>query len=387
MEQAVRGNAAQELATRRWVYYSGTDQLLAGYLVCYDHDNATVAERRNTVEKPSLANITAGAFAGVVVTPPRSDTIGAYGPGWCQIAVPSQPGIGNFSIYTDDSCTIGDLLGPAPATYYARKSVIVPPIAIVTETTDRSSTAGLVNTDYKAGMTWDQDTSRLKRMFCDFDGQFPIGVNGLTPAEITNAGWNIRGASDTGAYSTGTGGNSEIVVTAGGASTLAQLEQGGAPFLLSTGRALFWRARVKRDAVTDEEMFVGLASIGGASIAAAGSVGARDDYMGFVSIGASFAVIRNAYNADNGTDRLATTGVSAAADTYNELAQYIRNRNSGTTASSGAKTLLAYVDGTLTNTIDPSDLFNNDVSMGFVAAAISGTAVMTVDRVEVVIHL
>jgi hypothetical protein len=95
--QAVHGGGTAPTLTRR-VYYTGSDELLEGYALCYNYDasdvtaenltlSAGVAEecpaRRLQVEKPSVNNCV--HFAGVVSNKHAS---GFTGPGWVEINMP-----------------------------------------------------------------------------------------------------------------------------------------------------------------------------------------------------------------------------------------------------------------------------------------------------------
>ncbi len=75
------------------VWYDGTDELLAGYAVCYDPtvaiadgaDGWNEKVRGRVIAKPVTANLK--FFAGIVIDPPRKngDASGTY-KGWCTIA-------------------------------------------------------------------------------------------------------------------------------------------------------------------------------------------------------------------------------------------------------------------------------------------------------------
>src|SRR5690606_37638647 len=96
----------------------------------------------------------------------------------------------------------------------------------------------------------------------------------------------------------------------------------------------------------DNDGFCGFA-IAGATMTDGNLVGALDDYMGFIWNGDTDGSLHFAYNKDNGTDRVIDTAVDLVADTYVDVAMLIVNRNSGSTASTGAKYGMIWVNGTL----------------------------------------
>lgn len=129
------------------VYYTGSDTLKAGYLVCYDRDYGTAANvdlaRASYVEKPSATNLK--WFAGVVSS--KSD--GKTGP--CDIEIVEPTGA-MAKVFTDQNCTLGTtLLTLQAGSYYAGGVGEGPIIGIAYQTVDRSSTAGPVEAQLFGG--------------------------------------------------------------------------------------------------------------------------------------------------------------------------------------------------------------------------------------------
>ncbi len=142
----------QEDECIRRVYYTGSDEMKAGYALCHDRDNITAIGVAGTalaaanasharhiyVEKPASGNL--HNFAGLVAT----DSAGKTGPCWLNIVVPNCPGT-VLTPFTDQSCTIDSTLLTVKAASYivggAGQGVV---IGKALQTINRSSTNGTV---------------------------------------------------------------------------------------------------------------------------------------------------------------------------------------------------------------------------------------------------
>jgi len=133
--------------SKKRVYYTGSDTLLEGYLLCYDYDTTTdldgdtIAEgscnsgRYLKVEKPTTNNCP--FFAGIVA----AESANKVGPCWVTIIEPANVIV---PVYTDVNCTnASSYLYVANASYYARATGVVV-IGLANETVNRSGTNGLV---------------------------------------------------------------------------------------------------------------------------------------------------------------------------------------------------------------------------------------------------
>lgn len=373
----------------RPVFFTGDVALKKGYALCYDHDATAVANRSYHVEKPSFSNL--NAFAGIVAAAYPAKTNGQH----IKIVRP-QRGTRGITAWTDQNVAASSALGLLPDQFALGRWMFGnQPVALSMEASDRSATAGEVVCqlgDLNVGPS-NEFTHRLSH-FNNFLGDTAILAEGATSAEVAAAGYTLVGTNATAIY--GSAGVGELVLTPA-TTTIAQLVCGGGmasvaaslPFLLSTGRTAWFRSRYKSAAI-DNDTFCGLA-IDGSTISDGSLVGALDDYFGFISNGDTDGSLHFAYNKDNGTDRISAMSVSLVADTYVDLGFLVINRNSGTTASSGAKVIRTYNcdTGALVASIDASDLFNNDEGMHMAIAGIGGAAApaITIDRWEAVMSI
>lgn len=131
------------------VYYTGSDTLQAGYVLCYDADSneqqgdsdVTAAsaniQRVTRVEKPTAANLK--YFAGVVA----EKSGGITGPGQITIVQPTAGGIG-VKVWTTASTVVDSTQLYLTAGSYALTTGGSLLVARALQTIDRSSTAGTV---------------------------------------------------------------------------------------------------------------------------------------------------------------------------------------------------------------------------------------------------
>lgn len=414
-------------ANRMTVQYTGSDTLRSGMLITQDVASTGLAAdvtsfttrlgstngpieaarqgRIKLFTRPTIAAILNRGIVGVVVDAPPDGVVG-NGVSVPVNIIPVRPDgamVSDVALYTDQNVAIGDVLGPIPGSYIAGRAVIPgSEIFQARVAQDRSTTAGLVNGTL-GFVPPDLLRTKIARIFNHWlPGDAAIGISGFTPAETAAFGHILRGSSAAAAYSATEHGGAVTVTP--NTTNIGQLEQTGLPCVLASGRSAFFRARYKV-ANVDADTYFGLGINAAAVLTDGGYISNLDDYFGFVSDGdtASGAVLKFAYNKDNGTDRAITVLSSLASDTYIDVAALIVNRRAGTTASSGAKYGkvfyagasgdLAMLTGTASpsvgtdvtadGTIDLSDLFNDDEAMGLAIASIGGTArAITLDRWE-----
>ena len=137
-------NAATEVEVRS-VYYIGSDELKAGYALCFDQDaSPTDPDPRLrlgvAVEKPKTANL--NAFAGVV----SPDSDGAQGPGFVSIIVPRKGTVVKASV-KENAVAFTTVLGPVDASYSlaakADATFNLDAVAVAGETADTSAAAAI----------------------------------------------------------------------------------------------------------------------------------------------------------------------------------------------------------------------------------------------------
>lgn len=183
-----------EKVSKKRVYYTGSDQLLEGYALCYDRDYGTASEsdiaRAYRAEKPATANLK--YFAGVV----SEEDSGRTGPCWVTIVEPEANPGRLVKVYTDQDCTLGTTQLAVKDADYALGAAGASTVTVATamQTVDRSSTDGLclaqlegagsVEVDVAAAVTATQST------ITDNSG----GTGATTIAAITNA--NNAGSAD-----------------------------------------------------------------------------------------------------------------------------------------------------------------------------------------------
>lgn len=123
---------------------SGSDiTLYPGYAFCFDHDNSTAANQECVIEKPTFANITYPAGVLSAPAPVLVKNGERVALSICPIfCMKDFPGV---EVWTDQSITAGDLLGPQPGSWSLRKGALFgAPWLRANQTVDRSSTAGTV---------------------------------------------------------------------------------------------------------------------------------------------------------------------------------------------------------------------------------------------------
>lgn len=360
------------------VYYTGSDTILGGYALCFDHDNATAGYRGTRVEKPSVNNI----GHGFVVA---QEGTNMTGPGDVWVYPVTAEVARNISVYTDQNVAAGDLLSPHPDTYFWRQWLFGErPVFRALEAQDRTSTNGTVVGEYGL-LDFDWFETNAKRIVIrvgrDCTNPSMFFLNGATEAELEGYAWEARGASVGVAFTSG------VLVITPNTTNIGQINTFGLPVLLAAGAACLWRAKLKVSDIT-QEFFAGLA-IAGAVMASDGIVCALDDYAGFMIKGSVNGSLHICTNKDNGTDSVNDTTVDAVNDTYVELMFIVNNVKTGTSA--GNKTLRAWVNGTLTNdlaTAGVAALINDDEAMNVVVGAIGGSAnVVTIDKLECICYL
>ncbi len=131
-----------EKTHKKELWYSGTDTLRIGDLVCYNRDYGTAADleygRAWQVEKPSATNL--NHFAGVISRIPSG---GGTGPGKVEIIEPIGGGL--VEIYTDQTCVIeATRLTLVADQYEAGADWEGFPVATAMQTVNRGSDSGKV---------------------------------------------------------------------------------------------------------------------------------------------------------------------------------------------------------------------------------------------------
>lgn len=133
-------NLAENEPRKKMFYYSGTDQLEVGYVLCFKHDASasvtTEARLGRNVTKPATANL--NLFAGVVARKPTT-----VGPCFVECYVPTP---GTFcSALTDANMTVGSTaLKPADGSWalvaHSDSGLNLPVCALAAETVDTDTT-------------------------------------------------------------------------------------------------------------------------------------------------------------------------------------------------------------------------------------------------------
>jgi len=159
-----------EKVSKKRVYYTGGDQLLEGYCLCYDRDNGTASDsdisRAYRVEKPATANLK--YFAGVV----SEEDSGRTGPCWITIVEP-EPCPGRLvNVYTDQDCTLGTTKLAVKDASYAAGAVGASNVTVATamQTVDRSSTNGIVLAQMEGASSIEVDVAAAVSSLTDSTG-------------------------------------------------------------------------------------------------------------------------------------------------------------------------------------------------------------------------
>lgn len=339
------------------VYYTGTDTMKGGYLLCYDRDRGTAASvvmaRATYVEKPAAGN--RNNFAGAVSS--KSD--GKTGP--CEIEI-IEPTGALAKIFANESCTLGTtFLTLQAGSYYAGGIGEGPIIAKAYQTLDRSSTAGGVQCHlFGSGVDFEKlaisGTAALKgpspliwddcpwveigndptigfRHFDDYLGTIDVTTADGYVVTTVNSG-NIEAVVDEqgGVLQVSSGGNN---ATDDGANVQLQ----NCMFKSAAGVRIFFEARCKMTDTGDDQYYIGLAGVD-TTLIAAGIMDDAVDKCGFYRIAATTADKICTITARTSADD-ATADVATIADaTYVKLGFVIN----------GLTSVKFYVNGTLVET-------------------------------------
>lgn len=287
------------------VSYEGSDDILAGTLLCHDLDNATAAKRAYVVEKPSALNL--AAVAGLVIGGFSPKT----GPNTPTVIPPTGAIVRGVQALTHADVSAGDLLGVVPGAYTLGKCVVGPALFRATEAVDGSDDAALVTGDwgYNPGLAGIEESGKIVRFFDRFDGSKAVSTT-----------------ADAATYlKSGTNAGAAFADQAGGGLTLhsttthpANITLNGESFTLASGKALWFRCRFKvNDIGADAEYFIGLGTTDTAFLA---SVAA--DYIG-LRIAATDADFD--YVKDGATGLVSVDAGTIAADTEYEFAFHVEN--------------------------------------------------------------
>lgn len=297
-----------------------------------------------------------------------------------------------MNVYTDESLTTGDLLGVIPGSFALGRCVFGQPVARVLATTDRSSTAGVVNTQFGwiASTLSDADIdSKVIRFFDHFTkGGMTAGVANLHDYELVGTGSTFTGgdalaigASDAAVDATKAGAGVGLITTAT-TGWIANVAIPGEPFSMSANKNLFFRARVAVASTTQAQMFIGL---GTAAVTDAIDTGDTDG-IGFrilatvLSFVYAKAATPSVIETLTGWTSAAIASPAVAADVFVDLAFLVRNRN-------GTKEVSIWVNGTqISHTSVTANVCDNQSLTLRLAVGEEGTnAAMTlkVDRLEI----
>ncbi len=381
-----------ELVDRKRVFYTGTDQLTMGYLLCFDADLGTAGDFERTramhVEKPSATNLK--NFAGVVA--PESS--GKTGPAYIDLFVPLRRGQ-KINIFTDQSVTVDTTVLTVQAGSYAAGGVgegIT--IGKAMQTVDRSSTNGTcqailfgVNPSETAStmaagasspspLIWDQipwaeidnDPSIGFKYFNDYMGEI----------DVTTADGYVITAVTTGAIApiaTEQGG--VLLVDSAGSTTAddgVNVQLTNCMVKPAAGVKIAFEARVKMNDATDQ-YFIGLAGVD-VTLIAAGVVDDTVDKAGFFHHAASTDDKISSITARTSAEDI-TADVAANADnTYVTLGLVIN----------GVTSVEFYVNGVLVETGTTGANIPNAVMCLSYVSQIEGTgtdAELSVDWVRI----
>ena len=399
-------------------WYTGSDTLYNGYLVCFNHDAAAAdyasdaryptaylqerqarRARAGQIEKPSYNALLASAFAGIVVNAPPRGIVGDGTEKKVEIIpiVPGEAALRDVDVMVNHSVAAGDILGPCPGSYYAIPGVFPGAACFrASVAVDGSTTAALCNGVF-GRIRMEDLADKFFRVFDHFDGSKPIVLGGATPAEVKYPGYLISGSSVAIAGTNDPGGR--MAITPNG-TNIAQLNMPGIaaftassadllPFTLGTGKACFFRAKVNFGVgAVDNSAFVGLSITG--AVPANGTVPATDSYVGFFKKVDDDGSLFFGVNRSNGTDNLTDTGINTVADTMYDVAFLVVNRVAGDAAS--ATTIYVWVDGELKATLTSAAinaLIPKAIPLGLVFGGIDGNAavVIEIDRIEACINL
>lgn len=387
---SVRG---QQTAKPIVAYYTGSDTLYNGYALCYDHDVAASAystlsaadaaraaakDRASLVEKPTLASLLAGGFAGIVVNAPAQGIVPASGATRTKVyllpALPEGMELRDVDVFTDQSVTIGDILGPIPGTYLIGRGVI-PGCAVfrANETIDRSATSGICN-GVLGRINILSHTDKMQVFDDHFESAFFSATADLNRWVFTANSGTCTLADDL------QGGTA--VVTSAAAATETTLTQNGEPWSLAANKSLFFQCRVSANPINGagSDVVIGLSLY---DVSPQASV--PTDYIYFRFDGhASTPTVLLEYVKDGTGGAVSESLGAAVSDTFYDLAFLVTNKATGT---SGQKKVQVWKDGTLiAHTTTEAEVVDNEALTIIVsalgAAAGSATQNARVDRIR-----
>ena len=277
----------EKVSTKR-VRYEGSDQLRAGYALCYNWDSnsrdfttdGTAAtsnvERRTRVEKPAVGNVS--RFAGIVTE--KYD--GRTGPCMVEVYVPQSRGQA-VPLWTTANCTIGTTQLFLTPGSYALTTNGVRLVGEAAQTVDRSTTNGTVLAIFKAPLIQLASSARSRTTVqlptAAIWDNFPLAEMKLNPflgslldADFTRAGdlpdtrfvdatyaASAAGKTPTEHMYLGTTAIGEMLLFSTTDNQAAE-GQWAAPIVVSGGTVWGFEARIKQSVVTDTKAgwFVGL---------------------------------------------------------------------------------------------------------------------------------
>ena len=209
-----------EKVSKKRVYYTGSDQLLEGYCLCYDRDYGTAADsdiaRAYRVEKPTTANLK--YFAGVV----SEEDSGKTGPCWITIIEP-QPCPGRLvKVYTDQDCTLGSTKLAVKDASYAAGAAGASNVTLATamQTVDRSGTAGTVLGQLEGASSVEVDVAAAVSSLTDSTGGTTGGTTVLNDVLSTQTQSALT--DSTGGTTGGTTVLDDVLAAQGSSSALAE---------------------------------------------------------------------------------------------------------------------------------------------------------------------
>lgn len=386
---SVRG---QQTAKPIVAYYTGSDTLYNGYALCYDHDVAASAystlsaadaaraaakDRASLVEKPTLASLLAGGFAGIVVNAPAQGIVPASGATRTKVyllpALPEGMELRDVDVFTDQSVTIGDILGPIPGTYLIGRGVI-PGCAVfrANETIDRSATSGVCNgilgriniADYpdKILALDDHFLSALISATADLN-RYILTANSGTATIVETVAGGVLGIV------TSTTGETSVIMN-------------GEPWSLAAGKSIFMRFRVASSPLTaGEDAVIGLALYDVAPMASLPT-----DYIWFRLDGSASAPKINLEYVKDGTGgAVASVLGDAVSGTYYDIAMLITNKATGT---SGQKVVRAWINQvSIAHTTTEAEVPDDELMTFCISALGDEATTLLVDRAQILMNL
>ncbi len=368
------------------VLYSGTDELKAGYAVCYDRANATADKRNAFVTKPSYSNYT--DFAGIV-----SYSVAADSTGSTRVIkiIPFDGTIAHgISVWTDENVAAGDLLGVTPGEYALSRCVCGQPVAVATEAQDRSgTTAGTVLTymgPISTLLARGDLEAKILRFFDHFIGDHGAATNGTAEvgAWLTalNSGTLVFADSLTvsDAAAANQAANGVYKLTAAASASEASFQQNGEPWSLAVGKNMFFRARFSTNAAG----LTATATVAlGLTIADTTPQGSSES--DFLQVQTATGIPNVKYCKGTSTVQSFAAGAIMTADVFTEIAILVRVR------SASAVDIHVWRDGVeVSSPTETATEIPTDQSLAFFASVVdsaSGQPNIQIDRVEVVNYI